>query len=815
METKVLLLQNELKSDSSLLALKSLTDLKNNILSALSNELHHAHRENEIIKTFVDNDIPDYGTISTSTFTSINYTTVHGNEKFLKCEDELGIGPNIVDRGASLVKYGSNEFFELQNIWKNVLNESIEDIKRSIIKDRITKISNSDIETIYNHILKIYNMYFKTVEERENNHKLWLRLKMHTRSRIKFLNELSGEFKDKFGVCDSINTITSIWSKTNGNLSMDSPRTVHKTYDLVHHENSKKDETLVENPSIVDSNTSNLINRNLSNDGLTYNTLSRSTLQSICSSISEDSNLLKLFELTKSIEQFKIAAKHIYMKYGDDLMSYAVFNNVVLFLMQSLHLPTVYNITVEHILNIYGIDPGSMIDLRTFTLMYWEVINSVKFHVEQLYSVNYTMQRNPILFNVNSHMTSFINISDHYNFVKKLTTGKSCTKYLAKEISTGELRVIELICKIPGAPNFDEVISEINHLKQLNDQNLVKYIAAYHDYNTVYVVSEFCRGLSLLNRLQLISKGHSYYTLSFVHIVFVQLIEALLYLHCNNITHGSLTLDKIMLVESESTPQIKLRGYGNNLIFRINYTGYFDFINTGSDQSTMEKIHAAPEALDGRLVQKSNIWSSGIILLLLLTGKFPTENVESPNFMNQVVTMLSNSQIFPCNEHIKDLVCRMLSSNMELRPSALEIANHPWYSLTNLPNEPRNIGHLKSTLNDLLVRNSMKRNIIEILEKQTSFHINKLEKVINALKLASASKDPDIVHSLDFERILMLERLSEDDIFYIIKYTSTKNGKCSIKEFSSACKLWKICEINMLWLTFMKRCKVNGVFYAY
>lgn len=494
METKVVLLQKELKSDVSLNALKSLINLESTILTALSDELYYAHRENAAIKTFIDTNTIDCSTVFASTYRSVNCTTGDVNEKCVIDEDELGLGPGLVDRKVCLLKHGSNEFFELQNNWKNHLNESIEDIKGSIIADKVTNVSNSDVEAIYNHILKIYNFYFKTVEERENNHKLWLRLKMHTRSRIKLLDELSREFKDGIFDKDSINTRIPILCKANGNASMNVPYIMRKadiSYGFTHSIGDKKRTYLVDNTYIVDSDT-NLINRDLNNNGLSHNFFSRSTLQTSYSSISDDSNLLKLFELTRSIEQFKNAAKHIYTKYGDNLMSYAVFSNVVTFLIQSLHLPTVYNITIEHILNIYGIEPGSTIDLRTFTLMYWEVVNTVKFHVEQLYAVNYMVQRGPIFFDhlLSSQMVPYINIFEHYNFVKKLITGKSCTKYLVKERSTDELRVIELICKTPSAPKFDEVFSEINHLKQLNNQNLVSYIAAHHDHNTIYIVSE-------------------------------------------------------------------------------------------------------------------------------------------------------------------------------------------------------------------------------------------------------------------------------------------------------------------------------------
>lgn len=324
----------------------------------------------------------------------------------------------------------------------------------------------------------------------------------------------------------------------------------------------------------------------------------------------------------------------------------------------------------------------------------------------------------------------------------------------------------------------------------------IPFILFRSKYIVYKINNRFCAGLSLLNRLQLISKGLFQYTLSFVHIVFVQLIEALLCLHCNNNTHHSLGLDKIMLVESENTPQIKLRDYG-----------YFDFLNKGTDRSLVETIHTAPEAVDGRFTQKSNVWSAGIILLFLLTGKFPKESIESPNFINHVLTMLSNSQTFHCGEHTKDLICKMLSYDVEFRPSTLEIASHPWYSLTKFPDEPGRTNCLRNTLSDLLAKNNPRRSVVEIFEKQTSLHVNRLEKVINALKLASTTLDSDLVNPVDFERVLKLERLPEDDIFYILKFTSTKSGECSIKSFSSACKLWKICEINMLWFAFIKRCK--------
>jgi serine/threonine protein kinase len=92
----------------------------------------------------------------------------------------------------------------------------------------------------------------------------------------------------------------------------------------------------------------------------------------------------------------------------------------------------------------------------------------------------------------------------------------------------------------------------------------------------------------------------------------------------------------------------------------------------------------APEALDGKgYSHKSDIFSIGSILFNLLTHRNLFNGKDSRQVMakNHECNLYHiESYVKRCSPLARSLLKSMLSKDPELRPTAIEALNHPWFS---------------------------------------------------------------------------------------------------------------------------------------
>mmetsp|Transcript_27555 Transcript_27555/g.5059 ORF Transcript_27555/g.5059 Transcript_27555/m.5059 type:complete len:100 (-) Transcript_27555:462-761(-) len=95
-----------------------------------------------------------------------------------------------------------------------------------------------------------------------------------------------------------------------------------------------------------------------------------------------------------------------------------------------------------------------------------------------------------------------------------------------------------------------------------------------------------------------------------------QLFSAIQYFHARNVVHRDLKPENILLEERQDALNIKLIDFGA-AIFLKNNEKVKGAIGTA--------YYIAPEVLNGMYDHKCDIWSSGVILYILLVGHAPFE----------------------------------------------------------------------------------------------------------------------------------------------------------------------------------------------
>ena len=145
------------------------------------------------------------------------------------------------------------------------------------------------------------------------------------------------------------------------------------------------------------------------------------------------------------------------------------------------------------------------------------------------------------------------------------------------------------------------------------------HIAGVHDFavcadGTGYIVMEYVHGINLRDLLD--AKGPL--SVPLVGAIAVQTLDALAYLHSENIVHRDISPDNLILTTTaDGSPFVKLIDLGISKSLeagqRMTATGQF-----------LGKVHyASPEQFGGDLDGRSDLYSFGIVLYKLLTGADP------------------------------------------------------------------------------------------------------------------------------------------------------------------------------------------------
>jgi len=285
------------------------------------------------------------------------------------------------------------------------------------------------------------------------------------------------------------------------------------------------------------------------------------------------------------------------------------------------------------------------------------------------------------------------NIEDSYEFLEVLGKGVSGTVKKAKSKITDQLVAIKLMSKrkIIDETQKDKILKEINILKLCSHPHIIQYIDCYEDLKYYYIVMEYAPGGELFDLL-LKKNGLKEEK---ARNVFVQILSALEYCHGNMIAHRDLKPENI-LIQNKKDLQVKLADFGFANYIRLDLHDTY----CGSLQ------YVAPEVIQHTKYNpmKTDIWSLGIILYVLLSSKLPWMIDDNGQNVNQIINL--NYKI---PAEVPDLAADLIKKILVYRSERLTISDikkHPWVSGYVLPNylpENRAISKIDCILVDKVV----------------------------------------------------------------------------------------------------------------
>ena len=195
----------------------------------------------------------------------------------------------------------------------------------------------------------------------------------------------------------------------------------------------------------------------------------------------------------------------------------------------------------------------------------------------------------------------------------------------------------------------------------------------YEYARSFYIVREFCNGKLIPQLTQWQagfdgSKKDEFVVCSVV----AQILSAIRYMHDQNCIHGNLRPEHIIFEAPESST-IKLVDFG--------WAQYLtDTKQSKRRQHFRDNKCAAPETLEGKYTEKSDLWTIGVLAYKLMSGKFPFEQ-EYQIFGDegfQIKVDFTGGVWKSVSEECKDFIQSLLQRDPSYRLNAHQAQKHAW-----------------------------------------------------------------------------------------------------------------------------------------
>ena len=307
-----------------------------------------------------------------------------------------------------------------------------------------------------------------------------------------------------------------------------------------------------------------------------------------------------------------------------------------------------------------------------------------------------------------------ITISDiHYKIIRKLGEGMFSTVKLATHSLTGEKVAIKILEKtrISKAEDKERINREISILKKLSHFNISKLYQVVETKLNIYLIQEYIEGKDFMEYLKKKGKLKEIEACKFYH----QLISGLQYIHQCGIAHRDFKPENILLTNNNTI--LKIIDFGLSNSYKKN-----QLLSTacGSPCYVPPEM-VKEESYEGTLC---DIWSSGIILYLMLCGKLPFYHEENDIMYEQILSGKFELPSYLSN-NAKDILTKILEVEPRKRIKFEEIKSHPWFNLI----DKNCLVHKGININEDIIPVDE-----EIIQKMEKIGFNKMEVRFNILK---------------------------------------------------------------------------------
>jgi len=262
------------------------------------------------------------------------------------------------------------------------------------------------------------------------------------------------------------------------------------------------------------------------------------------------------------------------------------------------------------------------------------------------------------------------NVTECFEISDLIGRGGSSQVRKGKNKKTGEIVAVKIIEKRQNDPEkLIKVKNEIELMQKLNHKNIVCLKDVFEDENDdgkIYMVMEFVSGGELFDHI--VNRGH--YSEHDAALVIRQIIEAVAYLHSNNIAHRDLKPENLLCTGP------------NNEIIKVADFGLSKEFDDSMETMCGTPDYVAPEVLRGNgYTNAVDIWSIGVVTYVMLCGSPPFYGSDDKEVFLKILQAdfkFFSPEWDSISQEAKEFISVLLVLDPYRRPTAVQCLDAPW-----------------------------------------------------------------------------------------------------------------------------------------
>ncbi|KAK3318221.1 kinase-like domain-containing protein [Apodospora peruviana] len=300
------------------------------------------------------------------------------------------------------------------------------------------------------------------------------------------------------------------------------------------------------------------------------------------------------------------------------------------------------------------------------------------FRYPQTHMARSTMfgQQYPLL----KQSTAFL---QQYTLLERLEKSSWCEVYLCVEKASGQRYAVKIFFYPPSNTTREKLQPILAIPMGVSHPKLLCLKDVFEDHapdggrqDTIFMVLELASDGELFNYIVAKEK----LTEDENRVVFIQVCEAVKYLHDRNIVHGDIKSENIFMTDEDV--DVKVADFGLNTFIQI--------LKDSEDNSTRSEATAMGHKM-------GDIWSLGVVLCICLCGFPPFSDELYPEaFPYTMVEQIKMGQFDYPSPHwdavgipARDLIDSMLVANPHKRFTIDQCLHHPWVTQQPLGKQNR------------------------------------------------------------------------------------------------------------------------------
>ena len=312
----------------------------------------------------------------------------------------------------------------------------------------------------------------------------------------------------------------------------------------------------------------------------------------------------------------------------------------------------------------------------------------------------------------------------HYKKISSLGSGAFGSVFKVQNLASDHFRAMKVISKelIQSGIDEREISNEIKILSRLDHPNIMKIYEFFEDKNNFYIITEFCDEGDLAGKM----KEQGNFPEIVVKYYMNQVFIAISYLHSQNVFHGDLKRENILLeslnnknnskiisnINNNNTIETKTKNLLKNLInYEVKLVD-FGAAKMFTSNKKMSGIigttyYCSPEVIDDLYREECDEWACGILMYILLTGYPPFDGDSEEEIFDKIKNDkvdLNVKEFKKVSKNCKNLINLLLQKDPEQRIKAKDALKHPFFK------EDLNVNDLLTFNTDMTLLTSLKNS---------------------------------------------------------------------------------------------------------